>query len=257
MKEKKIFKMDRTYEFLKCLRLISFGYSIVEILLAIVIIVLLPFEAHSKGLTIRDSFPHGRPELRWSFFPYFNLDNLEGARDSNALDEDNGIGVLTNANAGGFASLSYAVTRQVENFYLEAMFYCLVTEGSKGPLTGIAFLIDPIRGSFYRVVCDFKTNDPTLNLAYVGLDTRNYPVYLNFWVSQEIPGGIPKESGWHKMAVQVKKGRVTVYWDGKELKGGPFLVDKIKRGFVGVYANFVSGLGEATTKVDGFFMKEE
>jgi hypothetical protein len=41
-----------------------------------------------------------------------------------------------------------------------------------------------------------------------------------------------------------------------ELKGGPFLVDNISREFVGVYANYVGGLGEATTKVDGFILKE-
>lgn len=153
--------------------------------------------------------------------------------------------------------MSYAVTRQMVNFYLEAMVYCPVTEGNKGSLSGIAFLIDPIEGNFYRLVCDFKTNDPTLNLAYVGLDTRNFPVYLKFWNSKEIPDGIPKESNWHKMAVKVKDGRATAYWDLKELKGGPFIVDKIQRGFVGVYANFVGGLGEATTRVDSLIIKEE
>ena len=34
-------------------------------------------------------------------------------------------------------------------------------------------------------------------------------------------------------------------------------VDKISRGFVGVYANFVGGLGEATTKIDSFLTREE
>jgi hypothetical protein len=158
----------------------------------IFVVILFPQIVYAENLTFKDNFPNGRAELRWAFFPYFNLDNLEGARDSKAPDGDNGIGVLKNTNAGGFASLSYAVTRQVENFYLEAMVYCPVTEGNKGPLSGIAFLIDPIKGSFYRFVCDFKTNDPTLNLA-----------------------------------------------------------------FVGVYVNFVGGLGEATTKVDGFMLKEE
>jgi len=207
--------------------------------------------------TFKDSFPDGRPKLRWSFFPYFNLDNLEGMKDSGAPDGDNGIGVLRNTNVGGFASLSYAVTGQTARFYLEAMVYCPVTEGDKGPLSGIAFLIDSIKGSFYRFLCDFKTSDPTLNLAYVGLDTRNYPVYLKFWNAREIPGGVPKKSGWHKMAVRVKDGKVTAYWDGKELKGGPFQADKIPRGFAGVYANYVGGLGEAVTKVDGFTLREE
>lgn len=221
----------------------------------LIFILSFPFSAESQEI-YKDNFPDGRPELRWSFFPYFNLDNLEGARDTKAPDGDNGIGILKNRNVGGFASLSYAVTRQMENFYLEAMVYCQVTEGSKGPLAGIAFLIDPIKGSFYRLVCDFKTNDPTINLAYVGLDTRNFPIYLKFWDIKELPGGIPKESGWHKLAVMVKRGKAWVLWNGRELNGS-FDVDKIKKGFVGVYANYVGGLGEATTKVDNFLLRAE
>lgn len=222
----------------------------------LILILLLSLSVEAQNI-YKDSFPNGNPELRWSFFPYFNLDNIDGARDTKAPDGDNGIGILKNTNAGGFASLSYAVTRQMENFYLEAMIYCAVTVGSKGPLAGIAFLIDPIKGSFYRVVCDFKTNDPTINLAYVGLDTRNFPIYLKFWGPKDIPGGIPKESGWHRIAVRVKNEKVSVFWNGKELIGGPFDVDKIKKGFAGVYANYVGGLGEATTKVDNFILKEE
>ena len=228
-----------------------------QYLFVTVLVMLFPLAASAESPLINDSFPNGRPELRWVSFPFFNHDTLEGARDSKAPDSDNGIGVLKNTNVGGFASLSYAVTRQMDNFYLEAMVFCPITEGNKGPLAGIAFLIDSISGNFYRLVCDFKTNDPTINLAYVGIDTRNFPVYLKFWDSKEIPGGIPKESGWHKMAVRVKEGKVTVYWNGKELKGGPFIVDKIQRGFVGVYANFVGGRGEATTRVDSLIIKEE
>lgn len=222
-----------------------------------VFVVLVPLVASAETLSIKDNFPDGRPELRWAPFPYFNRDNLEGARDGKAPDGDHGIGLLKNRNAGGFASLSYAVTPQMGNFYFESMIYCPVTEGSKGPLAGIAFLIDPIGGNFYRLLCDFKTNDPTLNLAYVGNETRNFPVYLKFWDEEGIPGGIPKEAGWHKMAVRVRDGKGTAYWDGRELKGGPFPVDKIRKGFAGIYANHVGGLGEATAKVDMFLIREE
>ncbi len=65
------------------------------------------------------------------------------------------------------------------------------------------------------------------------------------------------EPGWHKMAVKLKNGKATLYWDMKELKGSPFFVDKITRGFVGVYTNFVVGLGDAGTKVDGLIIKIE
>jgi hypothetical protein len=223
----------------------------------IVLMILSPLLVFAQGLTMKDDFPNGRPELRWAPFPFFNRDNIEGIRDIKAPGGENGIGLLGNRNAGGFASLSYAVTRQVQNFYLEVMLYCPVTGGDKGPLAGIAFLVDPIGGNFYRIVCDFKTNDPTLNLAYVGNETRNFPVCFKFWDEREVPGGIPKESGWHKMAVRVKDGKATAYWDGRELKGGPLMTDRIRRGFAGVYANFVGGLGEATAKVDNFLLKEE
>ncbi|MDH5202058.1 MAG: hypothetical protein OEZ31_11025 [Nitrospirota bacterium] len=59
------------------------------------------------------------------------------------------------------------------------------------------------------------------------------------------------------MAAKLKNGKATLYWDRKELEGGPFFVDKITRGFVGVYTNFVGGLGDAATKVDGLIIKIE
>jgi hypothetical protein len=228
--------------------------SHVAILIAIALLAI-PVTASSGNLLFMDAFANGKPQLRWAPYPYFNLDNLQGLKTSAAPDADNGIGVLRNGNAGGFASLSYAVTRQVAVFHLESMVYCPVTEGAKGPLTGIAFLIDPIGCRFYRFVSDFNNNAPTLNIAYVGQDTRNFPVYLKFWDATEIPGGVPGESGWHKMAVSVKDGILTAYWDGRELNGGPFFVDRIARGFMGVYTNYVGGLGEAATKVDSFILK--
>jgi hypothetical protein len=228
----------------------------VRIILSLVLIAI-PVTGSSGNLLVRDGFPNGNPQQRWAPYPYFNLDNLRGVKTSAAPDGDNGIGILTNANAGGFASLSYAVTQQWSVFRLESMVYCPVTEGTKGPLTGIAFLVDPIGGRFYRLVSDFNTNDPTLNLAYVGRDTRNFPVYLKIWDARQLFNGTPEESTWHKMAVRVEEGMATVYWDGRQLEGGPFVVDKISKGFAGVYTNYVGGFGEAATKVDAFSLKQE
>jgi hypothetical protein len=227
-----------------------------RIIFAIVLIAI-PATGSPGDMLFRDAFSNGKPQQRWAPYPYFNLDNLKGAKTSAAPDGDNGIGILRNANAGGFASLSYAVTRQVADFHLEALVYCPVTKGTKGPLAGIAFLIDPIEGRFYRLVSDFNTGDPTLNLAYVGMDTRNFPVYLKFWDAKELPGGFRGKSGWHKMAVNVENGMLTAYWDGRELNGGPFVADKISTGFAGVYANYVGGFGEASTKVDDFVLKQK
>lgn len=206
--------------------------------------------------TYRDSFPQGKAQLKWNFFPHFFLDNLEAVKDSSAPDGDSGVGVLRNANAGGFAALSYAVTEEVSNFYLESYVLCPLTDKEKGQLSGLAFLIDPINSRFYRFICDFNGKDPSLNVAYIGKDTRHFPVYLRFWKDKEIPGGVPKKAGWHKMTVRVRDGKAKFYFNEKELSG-TVDVSRINRGFVGVYANFVGGLGAAETKVDSFILKVE
>lgn len=212
--------------------------------------------SNSYAEVYKDNFPGGKTELRWNFFPHFFLDNLTAQRDQKAPDGDKGIGILRNANAGGFAALSYAVTEEVSNFTLEAYVYCQVSNSDKSPLSGLAFLIDPVNSRFYRFVCDFNKKEPNLNIAYVGKDTRHFPVYLKFWRDNEIPGGTPKTSGWNKMRIMVKNGKGVFFWNDIQLKG-EFDLSRISKGFVGVYANFVGGMGIAETKVDSFILKSE
>lgn len=206
--------------------------------------------------TYSDSFSGGKTQLKWNFFPHFFLDNLKAVKDKSAPDGDGGVGVLRNSNAGGFAALSYAVTEEVKNFTLEAYLFCPVTDSDRGPLSGLAFLIDPINSRFYRFLCDFNKKDPNLNVAYVGRDTNHYPVYLRFWRGKEIPGGIPKSSGWHRVKIVVREGSAQFFWNGMQLKG-EVDVSRITKGFVGVYSNFVGGLGRAETKVDSFILRTE
>lgn len=203
------------------------------------------------GDVYRDNFTDGETNLNWRPYLYFNHDNLGGSTNSSPHGE--GIGVLDNSNVGGFASLSYAVTPQTDDFYYGAQVYCDVAEGDKGPLQGIAFLIDPVEGKFYRLVCDFKTNDSNLNLAYVGQDTNNFPAYIRIWSPDQIPGGA--EEGWHSMAVEVIDGEASVYWDGVEIEDRIF-VNRISKGYAGVYTNYVGGTGDAVTRLDNFTLKE-
>lgn len=58
------------------------------------------------------------------------------------------------------------------------------------------------------------------------MDSRNFPVYIKF-LDQKISCSIIKESAWHKIAAKVKSGQALIYWDNKELRGRPFIVDKI------------------------------
>jgi hypothetical protein len=70
------------------------------------------------------------------------------------------------------------------------------------------------------------------------------------WKEDDIPGGAPRASGWHKIVIEVRADKAEVYWDGSKLPGGPFVVDRVNSGFIGVYANVVGGFGIAATKID-------
>lgn len=203
------------------------------------------------GLLFGDSFTGGIPQLQWTPFPYFNLDNLKGGQDPTSPSGDKGVGVLTNDNAGGFASLSYAARDVPSDFFLESWIYMVVTPADKGQLNGLTFRVDPVEGRFFRVASNFA-GDQELNLAYVGNDTNNFPLFLARWKVSDLPGGPPAVSGWHKVGIQVVANQAEVYWDGVKLPGGPFAVGRSPSGFVGTYATFTGGLGRAETRVDDF-----
>jgi hypothetical protein len=206
---------------------------------------------HSGEASITDSFTNGRPELDWLPYPNFNQDNLRGTIDETSPEGEAGVGVLDNKNVGGFAALSYAATKSLSDFYLETWIHAQVTRAENGPLNGIAFHIDTVSGNFYRVATQFMGSEPALSLAYVGKETNHYPNYLARWKREEIPGGAPQSSGWQKIAIAVRGSKAEIYWNGTKLPGGPFPVDRVQSGYIGVYANFVGGLGHAETKIDG------
>jgi hypothetical protein len=205
----------------------------------------------SDKALIRDSFTDGRPELDWLPYPNFNQDNLRGMIDKTSPEGEPGVGVLDNKNVGGFAALSYAATNALSDFYLEAWIHAQVAYGENGPLNGIAFRIDTVAGNFYRMATQLMGAEPGLSLAYVGKETNHFPNYLARWKGADIPGGPPQRSGWQKIAIAVQDSKAEVYWNDAKLPGGPFPIDRVQSGFIGVYANFVGGLGHAETKIDG------
>ncbi|HWO43170.1 MAG TPA: hypothetical protein VNO43_15315 [Candidatus Eisenbacteria bacterium] len=201
-------------------------------------------------MVIRDSFTRGTPELAWRPYPYFNQDNLAGALDPSSPEGEPGVGVLNNGTAGGFAALSYAETRPLADFRLEAWLHVQVTDAEKGALNGIAFRVDPREDKYYRFATHF-TAEPSLSLAYVGKDTRHFPVEVAQWQGVTLPGGPPKRSGWHRVVIEVKNDAAEIFWDATRLSGGPFRLDRIGAGYVGVYATYTGGRGRAETKIDG------
>jgi hypothetical protein len=203
-----------------------------------------------KPIVIRDSFTNGNPELDWRPYPYFNQDNLKGEIDPSSPEGEPGVGVLSNGTAGGFAALSYAETVTFGDFSLEAWLYVQSTENEKGPLNGIAFRVDPIEDRYYRFSAHFSA-DPSLSLAYVGKDTNHFPVILGEWKGASLPRGTSLRGGWHRVGIEVRNNAVEIIWDSMRLSGGPFRLDRVASGYIGVYATYTGGRGFAETKIDG------
>lgn len=203
-----------------------------------------------SSVIIQDNFTRGTPELDWRPYPYFNQDNLKGEVDPSSPEGDPGVGVLDNGNAGGFAALSYAHTRPIANFYLETWLHVQVTKEEKGSLNGIAFRVEPVHDKYYRFAAHFAA-EPSLSLAYVGKDTRHFPVVLAEWNTAAVPGGLPKRSGWHRVIIKVENDAAEIFWNFIRLPGGPFRLDRIGSGHIGVYATYTGGRGIAETKIDG------
>ena len=209
----------------------------------------------AQETVIEESFADEKSDLEWSFYPSFNPERVETVAGKEGPDGKKGIGLLTNQ--GRFASLSYIAREKVADFYFEAMMYCPVTKGERGPISGLAFLVNPEEQGFYRIAADFGGSAPKLSVAYVGRKSQNYPAYLNKWTAENLPGGIPTESGWHKIAVRVHKGQVTVYWDDQQLPGEKMMADKLQEGYVGVYVNYIGIEKSAETMIDDLVLRLE
>jgi hypothetical protein len=208
-----------------------------------------PLSRNERAAVIRDSFTAGKPELTWRPYPFFNRDNLAGQTDPSSPEGDSAVGLLDNRNAGGFAALSYAETRPLRDFDLETWIHVQISTAEKGSLNGIAFRVDPVQDKYYRFAAQFAA-DPSLSLAYVGRDTKHFPVTLAEWKGASLPSGNPKQNDWHHLIIQIRNDAAEIFWDSVRLPGGPFRLQRIESGYVGVYATFTGGLGIAETKVD-------
>ncbi len=194
--------------------------------------------------SVVEPFAGPDPRLDWLSFPRFSPDPFSTLRRSDAPNKDGWVGNVDNESLGGFAALAYSGNPDMTDYSIEAWVYTKVTSNSKGPINAIAIRVDPRGERFYRLGAHF-TSEPKLTLAYVGADVNNFPVYLRQWGPEEVPGGIPKQGGWHRMKIVADGDQLSAFWDGRPLPGGPVKDTRIASGYFGIYANFV-GTAEVT-----------
>jgi len=161
---------------------------------------------------------------------------------------DNWVGLLSTwrpADSGSVGQ-SYAGQKDWTDFYMEAKIYFPTTGGTPFnffEFFGIEFRVDSSGNTAgYQFIGTFNPMSvvgPRLRFRKRAIEAPAQPVILRQWIGNEIPGGAPIASGWHKLAVNVVGNQFWFYFDDKELPGCPYSdttsTTLLTHGFIGMY----------------------
>jgi len=199
-----------------------------------------------QDIISEEHFTDGSPTVTWyagfggdTLRPYMMFDNPSG---------DWWVGKLNNQASGGGVGLSFAGTPDLADYSLEAWVYCPV-----GPSEyhGIQVRIDSSANAGYQLLADFD-DDKRLRFRYA---VSASPYVIHDFAESEIPGGVPTESGWHKMKMKAIGFDFWLYWDDQELPGCPYLDGSAQSGFFGFYVWNL--MGQADTFCDDIVVRDE
>lgn len=118
------------------------------------------------------------------------------------------------------------------DFYFEAMVFL---RPDSAFYYGIEFRVDSSNVSRgYNFVAQLN---PAFGPTRLRFRTRDgvTPTVIRNWNSNEVPGGLPTQPGWHKMAVEAVGNQFRLFFNDSELPGGPFIDDTYANGFIGTY----------------------
>jgi hypothetical protein len=201
--------------------------------LGIAILFLFPIALFSQNLLFEERFTGGQMQNEW--FAGFNGNSMDVESWLNNPSGDGWVGKLGNHLSGGNVGATHAA-QIFTDFYYEAQVYIPVNEGV---YYGLEFRVDSTDlSSGYQFVARFMPGGmvtPRLRFRVRPTDNPGIPAVIKDWETSEIPGGIPTESGWHKLAVKAAGHRFWFYYDDQELPGSPILDFTFLSGTIGGY----------------------
>ncbi|RMH73850.1 MAG: T9SS C-terminal target domain-containing protein [Gemmatimonadetes bacterium] len=151
-------------------------------------------------------------------------------------------GELTTVDANGGIVISGGGEPTLEDYRVEAWVYTIVDAGTTAPNNGIvarARYDDVTENLYGYILCsDFDQNTDN-NAPRIRLLLYNgvvFPSTIAQWSGDDIPGGAPTESGWHKFTLQVEGDQLWAWYDDELLAGCPYTDSSLSQGLFGVYA---------------------
>lgn len=147
---------------------------------------------------------------------------------------DGWVGVVNNRSSGGGVGTELVGTMSLADYEIQAQVYCTVSGTAGGPYNGIVARCDTTGGqSYYSLRTDFDTNQRIQLRWYPGIS--GYGDSIAAWTGAQIPGGVPTQSGWHRLGLKVESNQMWAYYDDSLLAGSPFTENNLSSGAFGVY----------------------
>jgi hypothetical protein len=197
---------------------------------ALVLIVFVNGFLFAQDTLYVEDFANGALQNVW--YPGFNGNNMDVDFLSGNPSGDGWVGTLGNDLSGGGVGQSFSGDDTWTNFYYEAWVYVPVDSGT---YYGIEFRVDSVGiTSGYQFLARFKQGASDLGLRFRARSGAS-PTTIHNWLDNDIPGGVPTTSGWHKLAVNAIGDQFWFYYDGQELPGNPYTDNTYSSGWIGVY----------------------
>jgi hypothetical protein len=198
-----------------------------------------------QTILYEEQFTGGIAWLVW--LPGFGGDTLKVHAMPGNPSGDGWVGRLNNQTSEVDAGLSFAGAPDLADYSLEAWVYCPV---GISEYHGIQMRIDSSVNSGYQLLADFDA-DRRLRFRYMVGVTPNV---IHDFTASEIPGGVPDESGWHRLKMTAIGSNFWLYWDDQELPDCPYVDSSAQAGFFGLHVwNF---WGEANLYCDDIVVME-
>jgi hypothetical protein len=190
------------------------------------------YYADAQQVLFEEKFAGGFAEHVWR--AGFNGNVLEPFQNSSTPGGDGWVGILLNKASGGNVAQSSAENENFTDFIYEALVYIPVDEAT---YYGLEFRVDPNGlSSGYQFLAAFNPSG-TVRMRFRARpgDSPTMPIAIMDWPASQVPGGVPKTGGWHKLAVKAVGPDFWFYFDDKAMPGCPISDVMFTSGTVGAY----------------------
>jgi len=236
-----------------------------KVFTTIILVTILPLILFGQEVVFEEYFSDGNLDNPW--FAGFN--SLGGGKTLSAVSmpgnpsDDGWVGCMSTwrvADSGGVAQ-SWAGDAEWTNYNYEANVYFPFTGMQDAMFVdyyAIEFRVDTAGNTAaYQFMASFDTLafiDPVMRFRKRPIESSGSPITLHEWPADTIPGGIPTEAGWHKLAVKADENQFWFYFDDQEMPGCPYsdtttTTVHLNSGAVGIYVfkmNFMGNVIDTT-----------